>query len=163
MFYTYVETPIGALLLAGDGQRLMKVGFPVGKGRVEPGPEWTHDGAAYGDARQQFAAFFAGQRQTFDLLLEPAGTPFQRRVWQALRAIPFGTTISYGELARRLGQPTASRAVGAANGLNPLPIVIPCHRVVGADGTLTGFAGGLETKRWLLDHERGGASQPALL
>ena len=105
-------------------------------------------------AAAQLAEYFAGTRTTFDLPLAPRGTDFQRRVWRALGEIPFGTTISYGDLAIQLGDARATRAVGAANGRNPIPIVVPCHRVIGADGSLTGFGGGIERKRWLLDHER---------
>ena len=105
-------------------------------------------------AEAQLAEYFAGTRRTFDLALDPAGTDFQLRAWKALRSIPFGQTISYGEQAAELGEPGAARAVGAANGRNPLSIVVPCHRVVAASGALTGFAGGLDTKAWLLDHER---------
>ena len=101
----------------------------------------------------QLTEYFAGTRTTFDLPLEFSGTDFQLQVWQMLRAIPYGTTTSYGELARRLGDPTASRAVGAANGQNPIPVIVPCHRVIGANGDLTGFGGGLDRKRWLLEHE----------
>jgi len=104
-------------------------------------------------AREQLNEYFARSRTTFDLPLDPAGSPFERRVWEALRAIPYGSTVSYGELARRLGDPRATRAVGAANGKNPIPIIVPCHRVVGARGELTGFGGGLDRKRWLLEHE----------
>ncbi len=105
-------------------------------------------------ARQQLEEYLAGERTEFDLPLDPVGTPFQQRAWAVLRTIPYGTTISYGEQARQLGAPTAARAVGAANGRNPLSVVVPCHRVTGADGRLTGFAGGLDAKAWLLDHER---------
>jgi len=104
-------------------------------------------------AGQQLGEYFAGTRTTFDIPLDAPGTAFQRRVWDALRAIPYGTTLSYGELARRLGDVRATRAVGAANGKNPIPIIVPCHRVVGANGALTGFGGGLDRKRWLLEHE----------
>jgi len=104
-------------------------------------------------ARRQLAEYFARTRTTFDVPLDPAGSAFQRRVWDALRAIPYGTTLSYSELARRLGDPRATRAVGAANARNPIPIIVPCHRVVGASGQLTGFGGGLDRKRWLLEHE----------
>jgi len=102
---------------------------------------------------EQLKEYFAGMRTTFDLPLEPSGTAFQLNVWQLLRTIPYGVTTSYGELARRLGEPKASRAVGAANGANPIPIIVPCHRVVGSRGELTGFGGGIERKRWLLEHE----------
>jgi methylated-DNA-[protein]-cysteine S-methyltransferase len=102
---------------------------------------------------KQLKEYFAGSRTTFDLPLEPSGTDFQLSVWELLRKIPYGVTTSYGELARRLGEPKASRAVGAANGANPIPIIVPCHRVVGSKGELTGFGGGIERKRWLLEHE----------
>ena len=114
-----------------------------------------HEPAALDFARVQLQEYFAGVRQTFDLPLHPMGTPFQLTVWRELARIPYGATISYGELARRIGQPQAMRAVGAANGRNPLPIVLPCHRVIGADGSLTGFGGGLPTKRFLLAMEDG--------
>ena len=154
--YTYLESPIGPLLLAGDGVRLAKVGFPNGKGRVAPHEDWRRDDSQFVEARAQLAAYFAGELRDFDLDLTPVGTPFQLAVWQALADIPFGVTISYGELASRLGRPSASRAVGAANGANPIPIIVPCHRVIGASGALTGFGGGIDTKRWLLAHETGG-------
>ena len=108
--------------------------------------------------RQQLDAYFAGELQTFDLPLHMAGTPFQKQVWQGLLTIPYGTTISYAELARRIGRPGASRAVGAANGRNPIGIIVPCHRVIGANGTLTGYGGGLDRKEWLIAHEAGALS-----
>jgi methylated-DNA-[protein]-cysteine S-methyltransferase len=115
-------------------------------------------------AARQLAEYFAGARHVFDLALAPVGTPFQRLVWRALAAIPFGETRAYGEIARAIGRSAASRAVGAANGKNPFAIVVPCHRVIGASGELTGYAGGMAAKRWLLAHERHGASaQLALL
>lgn len=153
--YTYLESPIGPLLLAGDGIRLSKVGFPNGKGRVAPHDHWRRDDDQFVEARAQLTAYFAGELRTFKLDLTPAGTPFQLAVWQALTAIPYGATLSYGELARRIDRPSASRAVGAANGANPIPIIVPCHRVIGASGALTGFGGGIDTKRWLLAHETG--------
>ena len=155
MIHTTLDSPIGPLLLAGDGTRLTKIGFPQGKGRVSPEPGWTRDDAAFAEVRRQLDGFLAGRRRTFDVPLDLRGTPFQLAVWGALTAIPFGETISYGELARRIGRPTASRAVGAANGVNPIPIIVPCHRVIGADKGLTGFGGGIETKRWLLGLEAG--------
>ncbi|WP_036266343.1 methylated-DNA--[protein]-cysteine S-methyltransferase [Methylobacterium sp. 10] len=156
--YTVLDTPIGALLLAGMDQRLRCIGFPTGKGAVTPQADWHRDDAAFAEARRQLSAYFDGRLTRFDLDLDPRGTPFQLAVWEELTRIPPGETISYGELARRIGRPSASRAVGAANGANPLPIVVPCHRVIGAAGSLTGFAGGLDTKRWLLALERGAAS-----
>ncbi|HEX7610606.1 MAG TPA: methylated-DNA--[protein]-cysteine S-methyltransferase, partial [Solirubrobacteraceae bacterium] len=116
-------------------------------------PDWQHDDDALADVAGQLAAYFAGTLTEFDVQLELAGTDFQREVWQALRAIPYGETISYGELAQRVGKPSASRAVGLANGRNPIAIIVPCHRVIGADGSLTGYGGGLARKAWLLEHE----------
>ncbi|WP_026790531.1 methylated-DNA--[protein]-cysteine S-methyltransferase [Pleomorphomonas oryzae] len=157
VLYTYLETPIGPLLLAGDGTRLSKVGFPTGKGRVAPHDDWRRADDRFVEARTQLSAYFAGELRTFDLELMPVGSPFQLAVWRALKAIPYGATMSYGELANRIGHPSASRAVGAANGANPIPIIVPCHRVIGASGALTGFGGGIDTKRWLLAHEKGAA------
>jgi len=155
VLYTYLDTPIGPLLLAGDGVGLSKVGFPAGKGRVAPREVWRRDDDQFVEVRSQLTAYFARELRTFDLELAPEGTPFQLSVWKALSGIPYGTTISYGELATRLNRPGASRAVGAANGANPIPIIVPCHRVIGANGTLTGFGGGIETKRHLLALEAG--------
>lgn len=158
--YTILPSPIGPLLLAGMNERLACIGFPAGKGAVAPKPDWLRDDAVFAEARAQLGAYFAGRLTRFDLDLDPRGTPFQRAVWDELTRIPPGRTISYGELARRIGRPSASRAVGAANGANPLPIVVPCHRVIGTNGTLTGFAGGLETKRFLLALEGGPETPP---
>ncbi|KQP40836.1 cysteine methyltransferase [Methylobacterium sp. Leaf104] len=159
--YTILPTPIGPLVLAGTDGALARIGFPVGRGAVTPAPDWQRDDRAFAQARAQLAAYFDGRLTRFDLALAPRGTPFQHLVWQALAEIPPGETISYGELARRIGRPSASRAVGAANGANPLPIVVPCHRVIGAGGALTGFAGGLETKRFLLELERRQGAGPS--
>jgi methylated-DNA-[protein]-cysteine S-methyltransferase len=155
MRYTHVDTPIGTLLVAGDDTGLRLISFPTeaNKRRIEP--NWRRDQRAFSDVRGQLCAYFAGNLTEFDLPLAPDGTTFQLSVWDALRMIPYGTTTSYGELARRIGRPKASRAVGAANGRNPLPIVIPCHRVIGSDGKLTGFGGGLPIKSALLNLERG--------
>jgi len=155
MVATLFESPIGELRLTASDSALTGVWFP-GQGELPAAP--ANDGhgpanAVLARACEQLAEYFAGGRTTFAVPLEPAGTPFQRRVWEALRAIPYGTTLSYSELARRLGDVRATRAVGAANGRNPIPIIVPCHRVVGADGSLTGFGGGLDRKRWLLEHE----------
>lgn len=154
IFYAYLDTPIGALLLAGDGQRLHLLGFPSGSRARTPGPGWRRDDARFAEACRQLREYFAGKRTRFTLPLHFAGTDFQNTVWHALCDIPFGETTSYGVLAGRIGRPTASRAVGAANGANPLPIIVPCHRVIGTDRSLTGFGGGIETKKFLLDHER---------
>jgi methylated-DNA-[protein]-cysteine S-methyltransferase len=120
---------------------------------VEAG--WLREPAAFREACEQLTAYFAGTLREFDLALAPAGTDFQRIVWHELTQIPFGDRISYGELARRIGKPAASRAVGRANGQNPISIIVPCHRVIGADGTMTGYGGGIDRKRWLLEHESG--------
>ncbi len=119
-----------------------------------PGEVGERNPAAVADVMRQLQEYLAGERRTFDVTLAPAGTPFQQRVWEALLTIPYGETISYGEQARRIGQPTASRAVGGANGRNPISIIVPCHRVIGASGKLTGYAGGVDRKDWLLAHER---------
>ncbi|MEJ2121019.1 MAG: methylated-DNA--[protein]-cysteine S-methyltransferase [Alphaproteobacteria bacterium] len=155
LFYTHVGSPIGRLLIAGDGERLHLISFPTGSRAHMPKSDWRRDDGLFTAAVDQLRAYFAGALTRFDLPLRLAGTPFQNAVWSALRDIPYGETISYQTLATRIGRPTACRAVGAANGANPLPIVVPCHRVIGADGSLTGFGGGIETKRALLDHERG--------
>ena len=153
--YTWMETPVGRLLVAGYEGGLRYVLFGEGRSEVKPQPGWREDAARLTDAVRQLGAYFAGELRRFDLPLAPAGTPFQQRVWQELLTIPYGETISYGELARRIGKPTGSRAVGLANGANPISIVIPCHRVIGTDGKLTGYGGGLKNKEWLLALERG--------
>lgn len=152
-YYCYHSTPIGPLLLAGDGTHLSLLGFPTGKMHRQHDPGWLHDPKPFRAAAKQLDEYFAGDRIEFDLPLKPVGTPFQEQVWDTLTQIPYGETWSYGELARRIGKPKASRAVGAANGLNPIPVIIPCHRVIGSNGKLTGFGGGLETKEFLLGLE----------
>ena len=148
-------SPIGELVITASDSGLTGVWFPgKGPGAVaRPDDEREPAGAVLARASEQLAEYFAGTRTTFDLPLDASGTAFERRVWDALRTVPYGTTLSYGELARRLGDPRATRAVGAANGKNPIPIIVPCHRVIGANGALTGFGGGLDRKRWLLEHE----------
>ena len=158
MRYTYLESPIGRLLLAGDEVALSLIGFPSGKGRVEPESAWKQQDTMFGEAKRQLCEYFSGHRTEFELELTPTGTEFQLSVLDALTDIPFGETRSYQDIAVSIGRPRAVRAVGAANGRNPLPIVIPCHRVVGANGSLTGFGGGLPAKTWLLEHE--GAMPP---
>jgi len=150
--HSHVESPIGTLLLTGDGLRLQEIVFPGEDRRPKDGSEERAE--PFREVARQLAAYFEGALKEFDLELAPQGTPFQLRVWEELQHIPYGETISYGELAQRIGNSSASRAVGAANGRNPIPIVIPCHRVIGAGGSLTGFGGGLETKRTLLELER---------
>lgn len=150
MYYCYLETPIGELLLAGDADGLTLIGFPKGSMRREPEPDWIFNEKPLGEARRQLREYFTGERREFDLSLKLSGTDFQVSVLRALQEIPYGQTVSYGEIAKRIGRPRAVRAVGAANGRNPLPIVVPCHRVIGSTGDLTGFGGGLDTKEALL-------------
>jgi methylated-DNA-[protein]-cysteine S-methyltransferase len=151
MNYTYLDTPIGPLFIAGDDAAIRHIEFPKNGKARRAEPEWKESGRGpVGEAARQLREYFAGGRTEFDLPVAPDGTPFQRSVWRHLQDIPYGATISYGELARRTGNPKASRAVGAANGANPIPIVIPCHRVIGANGKLTGFGGGLPIKETLL-------------
>lgn len=154
MYYCYLPTPIGDLLLAGTEDALCLVGFPEGKMRREPEADWIYSEKPFAEACQQLSAYFAGELQEFDLPLEPGGTEFQLAVLNELRKIPYGDTVSYADIARRIGRPKAVRAVGAANGRNPIPIVIPCHRVIGSGGQLTGFGGGLATKEALLRLEK---------
>lgn len=158
LVYNIMPSPVGDLLLVANETHLTGVRFaPHPKDMTARGwqrsPAGTPSDGILRQAREQLEAYFAGDMTTFDVPLGPTGTPFQMQVWNALRGIPFGETISYGELARRLGDPKAMRAVGAANGKNPIPIIVPCHRVIGADGSLTGFGGGIDRKRWLLTHE----------
>jgi methylated-DNA-[protein]-cysteine S-methyltransferase len=155
MFYTHFDSPIGELLAVGDGRALHGLYMQGGKKRIEPDPAWEERAHPFAELKTQLASYFAGRRREFDLPLNMAGSPFQRRVWDALRKIPYGETVSYGELARRLRVPASPRAVGVANANNPICVIVPCHRVIGADGSLTGFAGGLERKRLLLDLEAG--------
>lgn len=154
IWYDDMPSPVGMLRLVAGEAGLREIGFERGRHRASPQLSWQRGAIApLALARQQLEEYFAGMRRQFDLPLQPLGTPFQREVWRELTRIPYGATISYGELARRIGQPQAVRAVGAANGRNPLPIVVPCHRVIGADGSLTGFGGGLPAKRHLLSLE----------
>ncbi|HEX2501150.1 MAG TPA: methylated-DNA--[protein]-cysteine S-methyltransferase [Methylomirabilota bacterium] len=159
-YYTRVPSPLGLLLLVGTADALTAIWLPSGRDRLEPDPDWIESDAPFAEAVRQLDAYFAGALRRFDLPLAPEGTPFQRQVWQALREIPYGETVSYGEVARRIGRPSAVRAVGAANGQNPLSIVIPCHRVIGSDGRLVGYGGGLPAKTALLELERRGADAP---
>ena len=152
--FTFLDAPFGPLLIAGDLEAVRRIQFPKGGRAVEPEAGWRESSRGpVGEAVRQLREYFAGRRSGFDLPLALEGTAFQRAVWRALQEIPYGATISYGELARRVGNPKASRAVGSANGANPLPIVIPCHRVIAGDGSLGGFGGGLPVKQVLLDLE----------
>lgn len=146
-----IESPLGALRLLARGDALTGVYLPV-----QPAPDAPEGGSPVLErAAAQLAEYFAGERARFDVPIAPVGTEFQQRVWQALTKIPFGDTASYGGLAKALSHPSASRAVGMANSKNPISIIVPCHRVVGASGKLTGYAGGMAAKQWLLEHERG--------
>ena len=160
--FTEMESPIGKLRLCGTELGLTGLFMETHRHGPEAREEreWLRDDDLFEDARVQLTDYFAGRRKTFEVAMDRdalGGTPFQRRVWNELEKIPYGATISYGELARRVGNLNAVRAVGLANGRNPLSIIVPCHRVIGANGTLTGYGGGLERKRWLLDFERGDA------
>ncbi len=154
IYYSEIDSPIGLLTLRANERAL--TGLYMTDHRHGPAARdtWMRQDDRFTEARSQLAQYFAGERHTFDLPLEPEGTEFQRGVWQALREIPHANTISYGELARRVANPKAVRAVGLANGRNPISIIVPCHRVIGANGTLVGFGGGLDRKRWLLAHEQ---------
>ncbi len=156
MKYRLLASPLGNIVVAGDREGLRRLDFQLGRnGAISIPEEWEEDPSSplLRRAGEQLTAYFEGRRKTFSLPLAPVGTPFQRRVWAELERIPYGETLSYSQLARRAGRPRAIRAAGAANGKNPISIVIPCHRVVGKDGSLTGYGGGLETKRALLDLE----------
>jgi methylated-DNA-[protein]-cysteine S-methyltransferase len=148
-----MPTSIGRLRLAADTHGLREVWFEDDKYRTTLPTYWLRDNTKVDFARQQLEQYFDGTRQAFDLPLHPLGTPFQLAVWSALAQIPYGATVSYADIARRIGHPQAVRAVGAANGRNPIPIIVPCHRVIGSNGSLTGFGGGLPTKRFLLAME----------
>ena len=150
MYYCYLDTPIGELLLAGEGDALSMIGFPKGVMRRDPEPDWIYNEEPLENARTQLTEYFSGQRKDFDLPLKLNGTEFQVSVLEALLEIPYGETTSYGAIAKQIGRPKAVRAVGAANGRNPIPIIVPCHRVIGSSGDLTGFGGGLDTKEALL-------------
>jgi methylated-DNA-[protein]-cysteine S-methyltransferase len=152
-YYTYVNTPVGTLLLAGCDHGLQVISFQCGKGSRAPEPDWQESPTFFRPVTQQLQQYFRGTRTTFDLTLAPKGTAFQTAVWKALEAIPYGQTRTYADIATMVGRPRAVRAVGLANGRNPLPIVVPCHRVIGKDGSLVGYGGGLEVKQALLDLE----------
>ena len=153
MYYSYVESPIGPLLLSGSEQALEGLYFSSGKKARGADPGWERYDEPFRRVSKQLGEYFSGDRKQFDLDLKPPGTEFQLSVLDALQQIPYGETCSYKEVAEHIGNPKAVRAVGAANGNNPIALIIPCHRVIGSNGSLTGFGGGLDTKRYLLDHE----------
>jgi len=152
--FSYIDCPLGRMFVQGDGQFVTGLYMPRHKGWQGPDASWRQSDESFAAVREQLAEYFAGERQQFDVPLKLAGTPFQQQVWQELVRIPFGTTITYAQLAQRVGKPTASRAVGHANGRNPISIIVPCHRVIGTNGKLTGYAGGVDKKQWLLAWER---------
>jgi methylated-DNA-[protein]-cysteine S-methyltransferase len=153
IIYTLMETPVGELLLVGSNEAITRIEFHGGRTKSLPIHEWTESKEPFADARAQLQSYFAGKLRSFDLPLNPQGTEFQQSAWRALLDIPYGETRSYADIARAIGRPKAVRAVGAANGQNPISIVIPCHRVVGSNGDLTGFGGGLQVKQQLLTLE----------
>lgn len=153
MNYCFVKSPLGRLLLAGDDSALCYVGLPDGKAHICPQQDWQLVDDGFPDVTLQLREYFAGHRETFSVALLPTGTDFQQSVWAALREIPYGQTRTYSQIAEMIGRPRAVRAVGAANGANPLPILVPCHRVIGVNGSLTGFGGGLVAKSYLLELE----------
>jgi methylated-DNA-[protein]-cysteine S-methyltransferase len=153
--YTTFASPLGTLLAVGDGTALHRLDMQDAPRPVRISPRWRRDDDAFAEVRRQLDEYFAGARREFDLPLHAVGSEFEQRVWQALLEIPYGDTASYGEIARRVGAPDAARAVGVANARNPIAVIVPCHRVIGANGTLTGYGGGLERKRLLLDLESG--------
>jgi methylated-DNA-[protein]-cysteine S-methyltransferase len=153
--YTTVESPIGELLLVGDGEALRGLYMQEGRRPMSIPASWERSEEPFAEVRRQLDEYFAGERAEFDLELASEGSEFEQRVWGALAEIPYGETISYGELAHRIGHPDGARAVGMANGRNPISIVVPCHRVIGADGSLTGYGGGIDRKRFLLELEQG--------
>jgi methylated-DNA-[protein]-cysteine S-methyltransferase len=155
LFYTKLDSPIGELLLVGDGLALRGLYMQEGRGPSKVGPGWREIEEPFIAVRAQLMEYFDGRRSAFDVPLAMRGSDFERRVWNALLEIPYGESTSYGEIARRVGEPGAARAVGVANARNPIAVIVPCHRVIGADGSLTGYGGGLARKRFLLDLEAG--------
>jgi methylated-DNA-[protein]-cysteine S-methyltransferase len=153
VFYTTMESPVGPLLLAGDAHGLRSLSFEKSKRAERVQPEWKQNKAPFAEVIRQLRAYFSGKLQEFDVPLALEGTKFQLSVWRSLQTIPYGETISYGQLAQRIGNPKAVRAVGLANGCNPIPIIVPCHRVIGSNGNLTGFGGGIANKKKLLELE----------
>jgi len=151
--YSYFDSPVGPLLLSGDGVQLSGLHFSTGRKAKGADPAWRRADGAFVQVKQQLAEYFAGERKMFDVALAPVGTEFQMSVWRALGDIPYGETASYADVAAQIGNPRAVRAVGTANGSNPIAIIVPCHRVIGSDGSLTGFGGGLESKQFLLQLE----------
>ncbi len=154
IYFTEMDSPLGKILLAGSSRGLRTINFQESSVRLTPNPYWQEDQGRFQQAIFQMNAYFEGKVTEFELELDPKGTPFDQKVWDALKEIPYGETTSYGSIAARIDMPMAARAVGAANGRNPLPVVVPCHRVIGSDGSLRGYAGGIRFKQALLEIER---------
>ncbi len=152
-YYCVMKSPVGKLLLAGTAQALTQISFQDGRHPIKPDRRWIYSELPFRQPIRQLKEYFSGKRKTFKIRLAPKGTPFQLKVWQALRTIPYGHTTSYGQIAKAIGNPRAARAIGAANGRNPLSIIVPCHRVIGSNGKLVGYGGGLSIKEALLTHE----------
>ncbi len=152
--FCFYSSPIGELLLVGSEEGLEEIRFPIKLRNNQPEPDWENDPAFFKEPLQQLSQYFSGRLKVFTIKLNPTGTHFQKKVWQELENVPFGQTASYAEIAKRLNNPKACRAVGGANGKNPTPIIVPCHRIIGKDGSLTGFGGGLDVKEFLLQHEK---------
>jgi methylated-DNA-[protein]-cysteine S-methyltransferase len=163
LLYSAFASPIGELLLVGDERALRGLYMQDGPRPKAIAPGWRPTGSAFAGAREQLDEYFAGRRAEFELPLAMAGSHFERLVWRALLEIPYSETVSYGELARRIGHPDGARAVGLANGRNPISVIVPCHRVIGANGSLTGYGGGLQRKQALLELESGQTSLAALV
>jgi len=160
IYWEDTDTPLGSFLLAGDGRTVVAVSLPGCWAKEDVASDWTYSPGSMAPVTVQLDAYFAGELRDFDVDLAPSGTPFQLAVWQALASIPYGSTVSYGDIATAIGNPKATRAVGTANNRNPIALLVPCHRVIGANGSLTGYGGGLEMKSWLLDHERAVLHRP---
>ena len=154
IFYSSLKSPIGEVIVTSDEIGIRSIYSPTHETLISPLEKAKRDKSKLLDATDQLRAYFAGELQEFSLALNPQGTPFFKQVWKHLKTISYGTTMSYGELAKQIGKPTASRAVGMANGRNPISFIIPCHRVIGQNGSLTGYGGGLKLKRWLLEFEK---------
>ena len=159
-YYSYISSPLGRMIIKGDGRFVTGLHFPHQTGRSGADASWIESDSPFVAVRRQLAEYFAGERRQFDVPVKLVGTPFQKRVWQELLKIPLGEIITFSQLAERVGKSTASRAVGNANGRNPISIIVPCHRVIGADGTLTGYAGGVDRKKRLLALEKAAVLAP---
>jgi len=155
MYYSHYDSPVGQLLLVGDGEKIHRIDFPGTCRPVVPEAAWESNAAVFSTLTKELDAYFNGSLQKFSVTVAPVGSAFQQKVWRALQQIEYGQTCTYADIAKLIGKPTASRAVGSANGRNPVSIIIPCHRVIGTNGSLTGYAGGISTKQWLLSHEAG--------